>query len=302
MTEELNLSDIEESITAPIEVKKISLEGIRDWFSDLVPDVWNVLVKVSIAVIVLLIGMKLIAVIRRIVRKSLERAGLEKGVVQFLDSVLRIVLYIVLLLLILNQFGVQTTSIVAVLGSAGLAAGLALQGSLSNFAGGVLILVLKPFKVGDYIIEDTHKNEGEVIEISIIYTRLKSVDNKIIVVPNGILANSSMTNVTHQEKRLIDLRVGISYQADLKKAKAVLHEVLQNEKKRCVKDEMRVFVSELADSSVQLGIRVWVRSEDYWEVKWRLTENMKLALDENEIEIPYPQMEVSVKNVSQTKE
>lgn len=302
MTEELNLSDIEESITAPIEVKKISLEGIRDWFSDLVPDVWNVLVKVSIAVIVLLIGMKLIAVIRRIVRKSLERAGLEKGVVQFLDSVLRIVLYIVLLLLILNQFGVQTTSVVAVLGSAGLAAGLALQGSLSNFAGGVLILVLKPFKVGDYIIEDTHKNEGEVIEISIIYTRLKSVDNKIIVVPNGILANSSMTNVTHQEKRLIDLRVGISYQADLKKAKAVLHEVLQNEKKRCVKDEMRVFVSELADSSVQLGIRVWVRSEDYWEVKWRLTENMKLALDENEIEIPYPQMEVSVKNVSQTKE
>ncbi|MCI8993362.1 MAG: mechanosensitive ion channel [Eubacterium sp.] len=298
MTEDLNLSDIEESITAPIEVKKISIDGIRDWFSELVPDVWNVLVKACIAVVVLLVGMKVIAVIRKIVRKSLEKAGLEKGVVQFLDSVLRIVLYIVLLLLILNQFGVQTTSIVAVLGSAGLAAGLALQGSLANFAGGVLILVLKPFKVGDYIIEDTHKNEGEVVEISIIYTRLKTVDNKIIVVPNGTLANSSMTNVTHQEKRRVDLQVGISYGADLKKAKAVLHEVLQNEKKRCAKEEMQVFVSELADSSVQLGVRVWVRSEDYWEVKWRLTENIKLALDENEIEIPYPQMEVSVKNVS----
>ena len=156
--------------------------------------------------------------------------------------------------------------------------------------------MLKPFKVGDYIVEDTNKNEGIVEEISLFYTRLRTIDNKSIVIPNGTLANNSMTNVTSAEKRRLDLTVGISYQADIRQAKEVLNQVILDEPACLLEEETRVFVSELADSCVIMGIRIWVKTEEYWDAKWRMNENIKYALDENEIEIPYPQMDVTIRS------
>ena len=196
---------------------------------------------------------------------------------------------------VINQLGVATTSMVAVLGSVGLALGLALQGSLSNFAGGVLILWFKPFKVGDYIIEDTHKNEGTVTEIQIFYTKLLTTDNRTVVIPNGTLANSSLTDVTHQDRRRIDLYVGISYDADIKKAKEILKEIISKEPDRIEAEESVVFVDSLEDSNVRLGLRFWVPTTNYWNARWRVTEEMKVMFDENQIEIPYNQLTVSLK-------
>ena len=215
--------------------------------------------------------------------------------IQFLDSLIKIVAYFILICIILGLFGIQTTSIVAVLTSASLAAGLALQGSLANFAGGVLILALKPFVVGDYIIEDTHGNEGTVMHISTVYTKLKTVDNKTIVIPNGTLANSSLTNLTQMEKRIVDLKIGVAYHTDLKKAKEVITEVIMAEEARILDEPVKVFVSELGASEITIGCRIWVKTEDYWEARWRLLENLKNALDEHQIEIPFQQIDVNLK-------
>lgn len=180
----------------------------------------------------------------------------------------------------------------AVLGTASLSIGLALQGSLSNFAGGVLILLLKPFRVGDYIQEDTKNNEGTVIEISLFYTKLATYDGKVIVLPNGTLANNSLTNVTGTDSRKIDIKTSISYQADIKKAREAILTMMKKEDKVQKKEEMLVYVHELADSGVIIGIRCYVQNDDYWEMKWHLTEMVKYTLDENHIEIPYPQIDV----------
>ena len=173
-----------------------------------------------------------------------------------------------------------------------MAVSLAMQGSLSNLAGGMLILLLKPFVVGDYIIEDGHGNEGTVKEIQIFYTKLATVDNKTIVIPNGTLANTSLTNVTAKDFRQLDLRVDISYDADLKEAKTLLEQLLK--KDSSVEQEMdhNVFVDNLGESSVVLGVRAWVKTEDYWPTRWRLLETIKLTMDENRIEIPYKQMKI----------
>ena len=189
----------------------------------------------------------------------------------------------------------ETTYIVAVLGSAGLALGLALQGSLSNFAGGVLILLFKPFKVGDYIMEDTHGNEGTVAEIMIFYTKLSTPDNRTVVIPNGTLANASLTNVTQQDRRRVDVYVGVSYDTDIRRAKKLLSEILLSEPSRMEEEDWQVFVDELGDSSVRLGCRLWVAAADYWQVKWRLNERIKEVFDENQIEIPYNHLTVELK-------
>ena len=239
-------------------------------------------VRVVIALIIYVVGKRLIKWLRKILKRALERSGADEGVCQFLDSGVKILLYFVLVMAVVNQLGVETTSLVAVLGSAGLAVGLALQGSLSNFAGGVLILLFKPFKVGDYIIEDTHKNEGTVTEIQIFYTKLRTMDNRIVVIPNGTLANSS-------------LYVRISYDADIRKAKEVLNAIIEEEAAKLEGEEVAVFVDSLEDSSVRLGLRFWVPTPDYWNVKWRVTEEIKLKFDENKIEIPYNHLTVSLK-------
>lgn len=267
---------------------------IRTYLEGMVPSLLSFLVQVVVAIIVLLIGSRIIKFLLKLIRKSLDRSKVEAGVVTFLCSLVKYSLYFVLAMIILAQFGVTTSSVVAVLGSAGLTLGLALQGSLSNFAGGVLILLLKPFVVGDYIIDGATGQEGTVSSITIFYTKLLTVDNRMILIPNGTLSNSSITNVTHMEKRRIDLLIGVSYEANLAKTKQVLRDVVQCEEKILPGEPVEIYVSDLADSAVQMGVRAWVKTEDYWPVRWKLTEDFKNALDANAISIPYPQMDVTV--------
>ena len=269
---------------------------LKNYIASILPYMLDFCCYVVLAVIVYLIGSRIIKAILKMNKRWADRKEIDEGVKQFIHAFIKGALYVLLIFIILTLFGVTTASVVAVLGSAGLTLGLALQGSLSNFAGGVMILLMKPFKVGDYVIEDTNKNEGTVEEISLFYTRLKTIDNKSIVIPNGTLANNSMTNVTAAEKRRLDLTVGISYQADIRQAKEVLNQVILNEPACLLEEETKVFVSELADSCVIMGIRIWVKTEDYWDAKWRMNENIKYALDENEIEIPYPQMDVTIRS------
>ena len=269
---------------------------LKNYIASILPNMLDFCFNVVLAVIVYLIGNRIIKAILKMNKRWADRKEIDEGVKQFIHAFIKGALYVLLIFIILTLFGVTTASVVAVLGSAGLTLGLALQGSLSNFAGGVMILLMKPFKVGDYVIEDTNKNEGTVEEISLFYTRLKTIDNKSIVIPNGTLANNSMTNVTSAEKRRLDLTVGISYQADIRQAKEVLNQVILDEPACLLEEETRVFVSELADSCVIMGIRIWVKTEEYWDAKWRMNENIKYALDENEIEIPYPQMDVTIRS------
>lgn len=269
--------------------------NFQKYLNDHIPDLITFGLKVVLAIVFFFIGRKIITWIRKIVRKSFERSNADKGVEQFVDSLLKFFLYAILLFSIVTKFGVESSSIAALIASGGVAIGLAVQGSLSNFAGGVLILLLKPFVVGDYIIEDNHKNEGTVKEIQIFYTKLSTVDNKTIIIPNGTLANTSLTNVTAKEVRRLEIKVGISYDSDLRKAKKILAEILDREEKILKEDEVLIYVDDLADSSVQIGIRAWVKTDDYWPVRWKLLEEIKLTFDREGIEIPYPQMKVHMK-------
>lgn len=249
-------------------------------------------IRILLAAVAFIIGVQIIKLLRRILKKSLQRARADVGVIQFLDSLSKVLLYVLLIFLIASGFGLDAASIVALLGSVGVAIGLALQGSLSNFAGGVLILLLKPFKVGDYIKEDAKGNEGTVSEIQLFYTKLQTPDNRIIILPNGTLANTSMTNVTEAPVRRLDITVGIAYDSDIKKAKEALQQMLKTDEAVLEDREQRVFVDQLADSSINLGIRCWVAKEDYWTAKWRLTEETKYTLDGAGITIPFPQLDV----------
>ncbi len=281
------------SIIEDIEAE-VQKGAVQEFLSALPEKALNLGVRILLAAVFFLIGGKLIKLVRRIIRKSMERAGAELGVTQFVDSFVKASLYTVLVMGLAASFGLDAASVVAVLGSAGVAIGLAIQGSLSNLAGGVLILALKPFRVGDYILESYSNKEGTVTEIQIFYTKLLTPDNQTVILPNGNLANNSLVNITAQEVRRMDITVGISYDADLKKAKEVLQRTLEEDVGVLKDRDMLVFVSELASSSVVLGVRCWFRQEDFWKGKWRVTENCKLSLDENGIEIAYNQLDVHV--------
>ena len=252
--------------------------------------------RILFAIICFVIGAQIIKFVRKIVRRGLEQAKADVGVVQFVDSFLKTVLLVVLCFMIAASFGVDAASIVAILGSAGVAIGLAVQGSLSNLAGGVLILILKPFMVGDYIVEGSGGKEGEVKEIQIFYTKLMTPDNKLVILPNGSLANNSIINVTAGGCRRVDIGVNIGYDADLKRAKETLLKVIQEDGKTLKDKDLLVFVDELGDSSVRLIVRCWFANADFWEGKWRVTENCKHALDEAGIEIPFNQLDIHMKN------
>ncbi len=268
---------------------------VKDALSEFLPDAFAFLWSVILALVVYVIGRKIINLLLKIMQKGMTKRDVDTGVKQFVNSVVKALLYVVLVAFILNIFGIQTSSVAAAVASLGLTAGLALQGSLSNFAGGVLILVLHPFVVGDYIIEDTHKNEGTVTEITIFYTKLRTIDNKLIVIPNGTLANNSLTNATHSDRRQIDLTVSIGYDDDIKKAKSILEDLVEAESRRITEMDTNIFVRELAASSVDLGMRFWVPTEDYWNIRWDMLEKVKYAFDENGITIPFQQVDVNMK-------
>ena len=266
---------------------------IRNFMEELPEKLLLLGIRILLALVVFAIGGQMIKVIRKIIKKSMDRANADTGAVQFVDSFVKAALYVILVFMIAASFGVDAASIIALVGSAGVAIGLAVQGSLSNLAGGVLLLLLKPFKVGDYIVAESG-HEGTVSEIQIFYTKLVTPDNKVIVLPNGTLSNNSIVNATAAKTRRMDFVVGISYSSDIRQAKEVLMQVMKNDEAVLKDKDMNVFVDQLAESSVNLGVRCWFRNEDFWAGKWRITENCKYALDAAGIVIPFPQLDVHV--------
>lgn len=283
-------------LTTEVLLEEIDPDVIEKFLQELPEKALHLGIRIVLACVTFAIGVQCVKLLRKIIKKSLEKANADVGVTQFIDSFIKIGTYAILVMLIATSFGVDAASIIALFGSAGVAIGLALQGSLSNLAGGVLILVLKPFKVGDYIIEDTNKNEGTVTEIQIFYTKLTTPDNKIIVLPNGTLANTSLTNVTHAPFRRNEIKIGISYESDIRTAKEILQKLLDEDSAVLQEMEKQVFVDELADSSVVIGMRCWFKNEDFWTGRWRLIENAKYALEEKGIVLAYPQLDVHVHN------
>ena len=259
------------------------------------PDVANFCIKLVIAVLVFVVGRKIINWLVKVVRTSMEKISVDKGVVQFTCSLMKYTLYALIIFNIAFRFGVKESSVVALLGSAGVTIGLALQGGLANITGGVLLLLFKPFQVGDYIVQDVaNGSEGTVAKIEICYTTLRSIDNKNIVIPNGTLSNCTIINVTARDQRKLEIKVGISYKSDMKMAKAILERILHEDPDTQADEGMEVFVDELGSSSVVMGLRVWVATEKYWPVKWRLNERIKEEFDANGIVIPYQQVDVHI--------
>ncbi len=297
--------DIEEQIMKEqlmgVEViaeNELQVGVIESYLRELPDKVLRFGVRVLLALVVFLVGTQVIKLIRKILRKSLRRGNADEGVVRFLDSLLKVILYILLVFLIASGFGLDATSVVALVGSAGVAIGLAVQGSLSNFAGGVLLLLLKPFKADDYI-KDSNGNEGTVQEVQLFYTRLITPDHHVVIVPNGTLANANIVNMSTLEDRRMDIVVGIAYDEDIRTAREVILKVLEKDAGVLQDKEQRVFVDELADSGVILHVRCFSRNDTYWDTKWRLTENVKYALDEAGISIPFPQMDVHIQTAGQ---
>ncbi len=245
-----------------------------------------------LALAVFVLGGRGIALLRRLIGRALKKTGASVEAGQFLDSAVKTLLYVVLIFWILQIFGLEAASIATVIGSVGVTVGLAIQGSLSNCIGGILILILRPFQVGDYIVEDTYKNEGIVQEISIFYTKLATLDNRIVLIPNGALANAGITNATNEPFRRIDFTVGISYDSDIRKARQVVQRLAKEHPLVLDDREVSVFLDSFGESSVVLGIRFWAKREDFWQARCEMMEAVKYGFDEEGIRIPFPQMEV----------
>lgn len=278
-----------------MDIQQIGKEaGVIERFLQELPErAFHLGLRVVLAALAFLIGVQLTRLIRHVLKKALGRSRVDDSAVSFIDSFVKFGMYFILVLMIASSLGVDAASIIALLGSASVAIGLAVQGSLSNFAGGVLLLILKPFAPGDYI-RDGVGNEGTVENIDVFYTHLVTPDHKSIVLPNGTLANGTITNFTKCPTRRLDILVGISYKADIKKAKEVLMDLLKADPAVLKDEELLVFVDTLGESSVILNLRCWTLQSNYWTAKRRLTEETKYALDEAGINIPYPQIDVHV--------
>ena len=279
------------------QVQEISTEihKFPQYIEDKLPAITGFCLRIVIALLVFWLGGKLIRWLLKFIKRSLGRANIDEGVVQFACSLSQFVLYALLIFNIATYFGVKESSVAALLGTAGVTIGLALQGGLANIAGGMMILLFKPFQVGDYIVQSGQLGcEGTVIKIEICYTTLLSIDNKHVVIPNGTLSNSIITNVTARDQRKLEIKVGISYQSDMHKVKEILERLLKEDPDTKEDEGMVVFVDSLGDSSVIMGFRVWVPTDSYWPARWRLNERIKEEFDANGIEIPYNQLDVHV--------
>lgn len=249
-------------------------------------------ISIGMAILVFLVGRIVVNVITKIARHAMEKSGMDALLVNFVGSILRWVLMLFVIIAALEQLGVDTTSLVALLGAAGIAVGLALKDSLQNFASGVMLIVFRPFKNGDFV--EAGGVTGVVEHIGIFTTLMKTGDNKEVIVPNGQVYGGTITNFSARETRRVDMKFGIAYDADIRKAKNILVEIL-NADERVLKDPAPVVaVAELADSSVNFVVRPWVKSGDYWNVLWDTNEKVKYAFDEAGVGIPFPQMELHV--------
>ena len=248
--------------------------------------------KLLTALIVVIVGKQLVKILLKVIKVALEKANTEETVRIFVANLLNTVFTVIIFVAAINQLGVETTSIIALLGAAGLAIGLALQGSLANFASGILIVIFRPYKVGDYIEAGT--NVGTVKDIQIFSTVLRTPDNKAIVVPNGSIMDGSITNYSEQPTRRIDIIASCSYEDDLDKVKQVLKTILDSEERILTEPKPQIAVSELAESSVNFIVRPWVNSSDYLPVMYSLLEQIKKTFDQEGISIPYPQSDIHI--------
>ena len=252
-------------------------------------------VNIISALIILFIGNLIVKAVANSVAKVLQKKKMDRAVVEFIHGLVRYLLFVIVLIAALGRLGVQTASVVAVIGAAGLAVGLALQGSLSNFAAGVLIVAFRPFKSGDYV--EIGGVAGSVDSIQIFQTVLTTPDNKMVVVPNGSVIGSPITNYSRHATRRIDLMIGVSYGADLQKTKELLTKICESDERVLKEPGVQVGVHTLADSSVNFVVRPWVKTEEYWGAYFDLMQAIKEGLDKEGIEIPFPQMDVHMNKV-----
>ncbi len=246
--------------------------------------------RIIIGIIVLIIGFRIIKWITKIINRNLEKREIDDSLQSFLKSLTSIILKILLVISVLSMIGIEMTSFIAILGAAGLAVGLALSGTLQNFAGGVIILIIRPFKTGDYITAQGYS--GTVSDIQIFNTVLKTIDNKTIILPNGSLSTGAIVNFSTEPTRRVDLDFGIGYGDDIDKAKEVLWNIIKNDERIHKEPEPLIAVKELANSSVNITVRVWVNAGDYWPYFWDVHEKVKKEFDKNGVSIPFPQTDV----------
>jgi len=248
--------------------------------------------KIIYAILSLVVGLWLIRWPKMLLRRALNKSKVDGSLQGFMVSLVGMLLKLIVYIGVISMLGVQTSSFVAIMGAAGLAVGLALQGSLANFAGGVLILFFKPFRTGDFI--EAQGFSGTVNDIQVFNTILKTPDNKVIIIPNGPLSNGCVMNYSMEKTRRIDLTYGIGYGDDIKKAKEVLKRIIDYDKRILTDPEPLVAVSELGDSSVNIVVRVWTEKENYWKVYFDMQENVKLIFDKAGISFPFPQQDVHI--------
>ncbi|TNF87140.1 MAG: mechanosensitive ion channel [Gammaproteobacteria bacterium] len=273
-------------------MEEISTEQMAGYMDTAVEMTMTYGPQLILAILVLVIGLWIINRFVRLMGAGMEKSNTEPTLAKFLCNLASVVLKALLLISVASMIGIETTSFIAVLGAAGLAIGLALQGSLANFAGGVLVLMFRPYKVGDFI--DAQGVMGTVHEIQIFNTILKTPDNKVIIVPNGSISNGIITNFSVEATRRVDFVFGIGYSDDIAKAKATIERLVKEDGRALADPAPQIVVSELGDSSVNITTRVWVNAADYWGLFFDLTEKVKLTFDQEGISIPFPQRDVHV--------
>ena len=282
--------------TPTIDPSDLTPGALQQFFQSITPSLTKLLFNIIVSIIIFLIGRKLIGFLLKLLDKFLAKTSIDVGVSKFLLSAARTCMYAILIFMIVGQLGVNTASIVTVMGAAGLAISMSLQGSLANVAGGILILLMKPFRVGDYVM--TSFGDGTVQAIGLVYTTITTVDNRVLTIPNGTLANSAVTDASMMPERRLDISVGISYDSDIRRAKEIMEEVYRSCPAVIADKGINVHVSSLGDSAVVIEAFGWVPGSEFLSSKWYVTEEIKLRFDEGGIKIPYPQMDVHLDTVT----
>lgn len=281
------MEDVVEQVEQSADFLKENLDKLIAWATDKAA-------SLVLAVLFLVIGFKVVRLIVKLSKKSFERHNVDASVAGFLISLMQILFNVLVCITSATILGFQMTSFITLLGTAGLAVGMALQGSLSNLAGGVLILLLKPFSIGDYIIEKGTGQEGTVTAIDIFYTRLTTVDNRMVVVPNGSLSATSIINVTANPTRRLDLTIDVAYDSDVDAVKQCLEEIIRADNRVLVTEPVDVFIDMFDASAIRMGIRFWIPGKEYWQVKWDMQQRIWDGLKQKGIQIPYNQLDVHI--------
>ena len=287
-TTESVVGDAVKEATDQVSIVGQYIQKLTDWCM-------SKLGSIVVAVIFMVVCFKLVKLLLRILRKSFERSKLDPSVAGFFISAVKIVLNVLIVLTAASIVGFQITSFITILGTAGVTLGLALQGSLSNLAGGLLILILKPFRVGDYIVENNTHCEGTVVSIDIFYTRLITFDNKSVVIPNGNISNTSLVNVTEHDMRRVDIPFSVAYDSDMEKVKRVTIETIKDVDGYLPDEQILFYIDEFADRGINMYVKFYATIEEFFDAKWDAMWKLKKAFDENDIEIPFNQMDVHMK-------